>query len=91
MPVPSGGEFTGYRQFKCMYKGRKERGDISAQFVAGKCLEIFADIISTSEVILLRNTIGRLFLPSEIFPGAGFQRVEFIPTFVFGQDPLSWP
>jgi len=44
---------------------------------AGKYLEIDADIISTREMILLRNTIGRLFLPSEIFPGAGFQSTEF--------------
>lgn len=68
MPVPSGGEFTEYSQVK----GRKERGDIYAQLVAGKCLEIVAGKISTPGVILLKNIIGRLSLPSEIFPGAGF-------------------
>lgn len=83
MPLPSGGKFTEYSWLKDTYEDRKERGDIHAQLVAGKCLEIVAGIINTLEVILLKNTIGRLSLPSEIFSGAGFQRVEFASIFVF--------
>lgn len=63
----------------------EKREETSIQFVAGKGLKIVAGIISTPELILLKNTIGRLPLPSEIFPGTGFQRVEFIPIFAFGQ------
>lgn len=44
-----------YSQVKGIYKGKKERRDIYAQFVAGKCLEIVAGKISTPEVILLKK------------------------------------
>lgn len=57
----------------------EKREETSMQFVAGKGLKIVTGIISIPEVILLKNTIGRRSLPSEIFPGAGFQRVELHP------------
>lgn len=73
MQVPSGCEFTECSQLKDIYNGRKERGDIYVQFLAGKCLEIVAGIISTPDVILMKNTIGGLSLLQKYLLGLDFK------------------
>lgn len=70
MMQPSGVEFTGHIQPTGMCQVARWRGDDCAQFLEDMWLEIVTDITSIQDVMLLRNTIERLFQPSEIFPGA---------------------
>lgn len=84
-------EINLHTPFKGMLRGRTEREDICAQFLAGKCMEIVSDIISTWEVILLRNKIRRLFFPQNYILKLDFQGLSLYPCMHLGQDPLSWP